>query len=239
MEDNVEELRQAAAQFGISLTAQQGEQFETYLALLQTWNERINLTAIREREEIIIRHFLDSLTCTLAMGDLNGRSLIDVGSGAGFPGLPLKILYPDLRLTLVESVQKKAGFLEAIVEALQLTQTTILPQRAETIGQDPAHRAGYDWAAARAVAELRTLLEYLLPLCRVGGHALAQKGENAASEAAAAATALETLGGGEVALHEVQLPGREQLHYLVTVTKTAVTPERYPRRPGRPGKRPL
>lgn len=235
----MKDLRQAAAQFGISLTGQQEEQFETYLALLQTWNERINLTAIRERGEIVVRHFLDSLTCTLATGDLNGRSLIDVGSGAGFPGLPLKLLYPDLRLTLVESVQKKARFLEAVVEALDLNQVTILPQRAETVGQDPAHRAGYDWAVARAVAELRILLEYLLPLCRVGGHALAQKGENAATEAAEAATALDALGGGKVALHEVQLPGREQRHYLVTVAKTAVTPERYPRRPGRPGKRPL
>lgn len=235
----MDDLRQAAIQFGISLTPQQEEQFEVYLALLQTWNERMSLTAIRERDEIVVRHFLDSLTCALATGNLNGRSLVDVGSGAGFPGLPLKILFPELRLTLVESVKKKSRFLAAVVEALDLADVTVLPQRAEAIGQDVTHRARYDWAVARAVAELRVLLEYLLPLCRIGGYALAQKGESAAAEVADAAQALETLGGGAVSLREVQLPGREQLHYLVVVAKTAVTPDRYPRRPGRPGKRPL
>jgi 16S rRNA (guanine527-N7)-methyltransferase len=230
---------QETAVFGITLSPDQIEQFEQYQLLLLDWNQRMNLTAIREPHQIQQRHFLDALTCSLVTGDLNGRSLIDVGTGAGFPGLPLKILFPDLRLTLVESVAKKTRFLAAVVEALGLKDVTILPERAEMLGQDAAHRAQYDWAVARAVAELRVLLEYLLPLCRVGGTVLAQKGESAAAEVAAAASALAALGGSVRKVYPVMLPQRETVHYLVVVEKTAVTPPQYPRRIGVPTKKPL
>jgi 16S rRNA (guanine(527)-N(7))-methyltransferase RsmG len=123
-----------------------------------------------------VRHFLDALSCAAATGPLDGQSLIDIGSGAGFPGLPLKILYPDLRLTLVDSVAKKARFLELVAAELGLREVTVIAERAEVLGQDPTHREQYDWATARAVAELRVLAELLLPLCRVGGRVLAQKG---------------------------------------------------------------
>lgn len=235
----MEQLASQAAVFGLVLTPAQMEQFARYQTLLLEWNQRLNLTAIREPGAIQVRHFLDSLTCATVTGDLNGRSLIDVGTGAGFPGLPLKILYPHLRLTLVESIAKKTTFLHAVVTDLGLADVTILAGRAEEIGHQAAHREQYDWAVARAVADMRVLAEYLLPLCRVGGHALAQKGENAPAETAAAAAAIQAVGGGPAQLHAVQLPDQTMLHYLVVIPKTAATPARYPRRPGVPTKRPL
>ena len=232
-------LKEQVAEFGLSLDEEQVAHFATYQTMLQEWNQRFNLTAIDDAAGIQVRHFLDSLTCATVTGDLNGRRLIDVGTGGGFPGLPLKILYPQLRLTLVESVSKKTRFLEALVAELGLEDVTILDERAETVAQQEAHRAQYDWAVARAVAELRVLVEYLLPLCRPGGRALAQKGESARAEAEDAAEAVERLGGGRPAFHTVRLPGRDVTHYLVVVEKVAPTPGKYPRRPGRPAKRPL
>ena len=233
------EFVRETAVFGITLAPDQIRQFEQYQALLLDWNQRLNLTAIREPRQIQQRHFLDALTCSLVTGELNGRSLIDVGTGAGFPGLPLKILFPDLRLTLVESVVKKTRFLEAVVAALGMRDVTILPERAELLGRDAVHRAQYDWAVARAVAELRVLVEYLLPLCRVGGAVLAQKGASAAEEVTTAERAIVLLGGAVRQIFPVTLPQREETHYLVVVEKTAVTPDIYPRRIGVPTKKPL
>jgi 16S rRNA (guanine527-N7)-methyltransferase len=235
----VESLAQYAASFQIDLNETQLEQFRRYLELLQEWNERLNLTAIRLAPEIELRHFLDSLTVAIATGNLSDKRLIDVGTGAGFPGLPLKILYPQLRLTLVESVQKKSRFLEAVVAALELRDVTVMAERAETTGQQPEHRSQYDWAVARAVAALPVLVEYLLPLCRTGGHALAQKGEGAPGEVESARRAIQLLGGGEPQLHPLHLPGREETHYLVVIPKVAETPASYPRSAGRPAKKPL
>lgn len=233
------ELAGWAGAFGASLTSAQVEQFAVYESLLLDWNKRISLTAIREPREIRIRHFLDSLSCVTATGPLDERALIDVGSGAGFPGLPLKILWPTLKLTLVESVAKKARFLEGVAGELGLTDVTVVVDRAEAIGREAAYRERYDWAVARAVAELRVLVEFLLPLCRVGGAALAQKGESATTEVAAATEAITLLGGGEARISVVRLPETEQAHYLVVIPKIGPTGERYPRRPGIPAKRPL
>lgn len=229
----------AVARFDLALTPQQQAQFARYLALLTEWNARLNLTAVRTPEEMVTRHFVDALTCTVATGSLNGADVVDVGSGAGFPGLPLKIAFPEMRLTLVESVVKKARFLETAVAEVGLSDVNVLSLRAEEIGQDGAYRERFDWAMARAVAELRVLAEYLLPLCRVGGHMLAQKGVRAAEETAAARTAIATLGGGDPALFPVQLPDQPEASYLVVVAKITATPARFPRRPGMPLKRPL
>lgn len=226
-------------ELGAPLTQYQIEQFAAYRSLLLTWNERINLTAIRQPEAIRIRHFLDSLSCIKVTGDLNGCSLIDVGTGAGFPGLPLKILYPELRLTLVESVAKKGLFLQAVIDELGLPQATVLTERAERLGQVAEHREQYDWAVGRAVAELRVLAEYLLPLCRVGGKMLAQKGVGVYEEVAKATGVIDRLGGGGLEVSAVLLPRREQPHYLVTVVKKLPTPKNFPRRVGIPRKRPL
>ncbi|GAB4154811.1 MAG: 16S rRNA (guanine(527)-N(7))-methyltransferase RsmG [Candidatus Promineifilaceae bacterium] len=232
-------LAEGAAHWGFTLTAAQLAQFAQYQALLLGWNERMNLTAITAPTEIEVRHFLDALSCAVVTGDLNGRRLIDVGTGAGFPGLPLKILCPDMQLTLVDSIAKKTCFLEAVVAALALSGVTILAERAETLGHHPRHREQYDWAVARSVAELRVLVEYLLPLCRVGGAALAQKGESAAAEVAAAAAAIAILGGGAAQLTPVHLPQREMLHFLVRIPKLHSTSAAYPRRVGMPAKKPL
>jgi 16S rRNA (guanine527-N7)-methyltransferase len=233
------EFSRYAEQLGAPLTSHQLAQFAYYEALLLEWNERMNLTAVRHPAEIRVRHFLDSLSCARMMGDLDDRSLIDVGTGAGFPGLPLKILFPQLELTLVESVSKKAQFLQAVIDALALDNVTVLAERAELLGQQPQHRQQYDWAVARAVAELRVLVEYLLPLCRVGGKMLAQKGAGVHEEIESAAEAIRLLGGTTPELGQVTLPGREQPHYFVVIGKLENTPAKYPRRVGVPGKRPL
>jgi 16S rRNA (guanine527-N7)-methyltransferase len=230
-------LAEAASELGILLTLDQLERFAVYRDMLLAWNERLNLTAIRDGEEVEIRHFLDSLSCTLVTGDLSGRRLIDVGTGAGFPGLPLKLLFPQLQLTLVESIAKKTAFLRAVVEELELNEVTILAERAEVIGHWPEHRAQYDWAVARAVAELRTLAEYLLPFCRLGGAALAQKGPGAVEEMPRAVAAIAELGGGPPSL--APAPSGSGSRYLVVVIKEQLTPDRYPRRSGLPAKRPL
>lgn len=165
--------------------------------------------------------------------------VIDVGTGAGFPGLPLKIIVPEMRLTLVESVGKKADFCRHIVNSLGLSGVEIIQDRAEALGHLPRHRQQYDWALARAVAVMPALVEYLLPLVRVGGAALAMKGENAPAEAHSAEHALHLLGGRLRKLTPVTLPGVVEERYLVVVDKVAATPDAYPRRIGIPAKHPL
>lgn len=235
----MDELVTWAATFGVALNPDQSRQFAVYEGLLLEWNEHISLTAIRDPREMRIRHFLDSLTCATVTGSLDDCSLIDIGSGAGFPGLPLKIAYPGLRLTIVDSVAKKTRFVELVAAELGLEDVAVITDRAENLGQDARFRESFDWATARAVAEMRVLVELLLPLVRVGGQALAQKGESAPDEVAAAERAIATLGGGQAALTAVRLPETDKTHYLVTVPKLRPTPAGYPRRAGIPAKRPL
>lgn len=237
--DDLAILDEGAAELGFSLSNDQLASFGRYQELLISWNRRLNLTTVDDAAGIQKRHFLDSLTCATVTGDLNGQRLVDVGSGAGFPGLPLKILFDSLELTLIESVAKKARFLEAVVESLGLSGVQVLAERAEAIAHQPQHRQGYDWAVARAVASLPVLLEYLLPFCRLGGRALAQKGGGVAHEVKKAQNALKVLGGGPASLHPVVLPGVLDQGYLVVVEKIAPTPVDYPRSSGRPAKRPL
>jgi len=214
--------------------------FETYAAELRAWSERFNLTAITDDDGIQIKHFLDSLSLLKALPSGWGRArLVDVGTGAGFPGLPLKLLCPDLRLTLVEATGKKITFLQALVEKLRLTGVTVIKARAEDLGQDPAHREQYDFAVARAVAEMPVLAEYLLPLVRLGGLAIAQKGHDAPAEAHAAEHAVHRLGGTLAQVIPIELPGIVETRHLVVYSKTALTPPAYPRRPGVPAKSPL
>lgn len=232
-------VREARELFDVHITAGQAAMLATYEKELLEWNQKFNLTAIRDSESIRAKHFLDSFSCVLAWKDNPPASLIDVGTGAGFPGLPLKILYPDLKLTLVESVGKKAKFCEHIVNALGLEDVQVINARAEDIGQDPSHRENYDWAVARAVASLNVLSEYLLPLVKVGGRMLAQKGESAAAEAETAKQALKIVGGELRELIPVKLPDISDNRYLVIVDKVAATPVKYPRKAGVPAKQPL
>jgi 16S rRNA (guanine527-N7)-methyltransferase len=236
----MEELVQAAQQlFGIRLVRRQVAALTTFENELLVWNQRFNLTAIRDSAGIRSKHFLDSISCVLAWKDKPPTRLIDVGTGAGFPGIPLKILYPSMQLTLVESVGKKAAFCRHAVEVLGLENVEVITGRAEELGQLPAQRESYDWAVARAVAALPVLAEYLLPLVRVGGKMLAQKGHSAPAEAQTAELALKLLGGQIRQLLPVTLPGVAEERYLVVVDKVAATPPQYPRKPGFPAKKPL
>jgi 16S rRNA (guanine527-N7)-methyltransferase len=229
----------AKTQFGINLAPAQLESFEVFSAELRLWNERVNLTAITALDDVRIKHFLDSLSCLPLLRSQPAARVVDVGSGAGFPGIPLKIAMPSLRLTLVESVGKKAEFCNHLVERLGLRDVVVINARAEDIGRDAAHREQYDWAVARAVAELSILAEYLLPLVKVGGHAIAQKGESGPAEAQTAGHALHLLGGALEKVSPVELPGIAETRYLVVMFKRACTPEKYPRKPGIPTKKPL
>jgi 16S rRNA (guanine527-N7)-methyltransferase len=224
---------------GISLDPVQLRAFETYSELLLEWNRRFNLTAITDLTEIQIKHFLDSLSCLKAMPISAEMRIIDVGSGAGFPGMPLKIAFPEIQLTLVEANGKKAEFCRFLAKELRLGEVTILNARAEEVGRDPLQRETYDWALARAVASLPILAEYLLPLVKLGGHVLAQKGENGPAEVQSAAKAIQILGGEFEKMISVELPGIAEKRFLIRLKKQNATPANYPRRAGIPSKRPI
>ena len=230
---------QVFQQIGLRLNRRQLAAFLHFEQELLEWNTRFNLTAIRDVQEVRVKHFLDSLTCLLAMREMAVERVVDVGTGAGFPGLILKIAYPGLQLTLIESVNKKAEFCRHIVQCLGLENVLILTERAEVVGTMPDHREKYDWAVARAVAAMPILAEYLLPLVRIGGYMLAMKGESGPAEAVAAEHALHLLGGEFRQLLPVTLPGVVEERYLIMVHKSAATPSTYPRRVGIPAKRPL
>ena len=242
-QQSIELLVAGARGLGVTLTERHLSAFETYYRELVAWNERFNLTAITDWEGVLVRHFLDSLSCLKALPRAElaaGARVIDVGTGAGFPGLLLKIVCPGMRLTLLEATGKKVTFLEHVVQVLGLMRDVgVIHGRAEELGRDPAHRERYDWALARAVAEMPALVEYLLPLVRVGGAMLAQKGEGAAAEVHGADAAILALGGRVRQLVPVELRGLAETRYLVVVDKVAATLEKYPRRPGVPQKRPL
>ncbi|MEI6776674.1 MAG: 16S rRNA (guanine(527)-N(7))-methyltransferase RsmG [Chloroflexales bacterium] len=230
-------LTQTCAAWGITLSARQLAQFAAYAEELRIWNERVNLTAITAPAEIYRRHFLDSLSLALFWGD-SPSSLVDIGSGAGFPGLPLAILQPGLRLTLVESVGKKAEFLRHMADLLELVGVRVLTARAEDLGRDRGERHSHSLVTARAVAELRVLVEYGLPLLKVGGRMLAPKGAAAYDEATAAGRAIKVLGGTMVAVEPVELPGLD-FHAVVIIDKLHPTDPHYPRAPGVPSRNPL
>jgi 16S rRNA (guanine527-N7)-methyltransferase len=232
-------VQDALALFNVHITGRQVISLITYEKELLEWNQKFNLTAIRDVESIRTKHFLDSLSCVLAWKATPPNRLIDVGTGAGFPGVPLKILYPNLKLTLVESVGKKAMFCQHIVGVLGLEHVDVIQARAEDLGQDAHHREKYDWAVARAVANLNVLSEYLMPLVKVGGTMLAQKGESGPAEAQSAEPAMKLLGGKLRQLIPVNLPGVADDRYLILVDKVATTPPKYPRKPGIAAKQPL
>lgn len=233
----MQKLIAGAAQLGISLTTGQVQQLRTYYRELVAWNQRFNLTAITSYDEVQVRHFLDSLSVVLAE-DPPGSPLIDVGSGAGFPGVPLKIAFPELRLTLLDSVGKKTGFLRPLVEVLGLEGVDIITGRAEVAAHDPALRERFATVVARALAPMPALLELTLPFCSVGGMLVSQKKCEVGAELGRSKRALELLGGRLREVVDVPLEGLED-RVLVVVDKVTPTPARYPRRVGVPTHRPL
>lgn len=222
----------------LTLSPSQISALKEYENELLDWNSRFNLTAIRDTEQIRIKHFLDSFTCLMVIRDPVGK-VIDVGTGAGFPGIPLKIVSPTLHLTLVESVGKKIKFCKHIVKHLGLEDVDVIQERAEALGQIPKHRQKYDWALARAVAIMPVLIEYLLPLVKVGGSMIAMKGETAHPETHSADYAIQLLGGHLRKIIPITLPSVVENRHLVVIDKVAATPDTYPRRTGLPAKHPL
>ena len=232
-------IHEAQALFNVHISGRQLMALITYEKELLEWNQKFNLTAIREVESIRVKHFLDSFSCVLAWKASPPVNLIDIGTGAGFPGIPLKIVYPSMRLTLVESVGKKAMFCQHIVSVLGLENVEVIQARAEELGQQEKHREKYDWAIARAVANMNVLSEFLLPLAKMNGVMLAQKGESGPAEAQSAEHAMKILGGKLKQVIPVNLPGVVDDRYLILVDKVAATPPKYPRKPGIPAKQPL
>ena len=230
---------QADALFGLHLSPEQIAQFEVYERELLAWNERVNLTAITAPEAVQARHFLDSLSIAQVIALRPGMRVIDIGSGAGFPGLPLQIAFPDLRVTLLESTGKKVTFLHHIIDTLGLTNARTLHARAEDAAHMPEERDAYDLVLARAVARLPSLLEYMLPFAALRGRCIAMKGVTASEEAHSAAHALTLLGGHLRGIERIELPNVEDEHNLVVVEKIERTPDAYPRRPGLPTQKPL
>jgi 16S rRNA (guanine527-N7)-methyltransferase len=251
MEELLPLLRQGARGLGFDLDERRLEQFQRYYEMLVDWNSRVNLTAITDYEGVQVRHFLDSLTVGAALLDelaVEGKrpnepppnfSLADIGTGAGFPGVPLKIVWPALGLMLSDSIGKKTAFLNALVEELGLRDVQVVTARAEEMGRDKAHRERYDAVTARAVAALPVLCEYCLPLTRAGGVMLAPKKGNITEEMAGAREAARILGGSAPKLHPFTLPGEEEERYVVAIRKVRPTPSGYPRRVGLAKSRPL
>lgn len=223
---------------GITLSDLQRFQFQVVQEELLLWNEKINLTAIKDIKGIQEKHFFDSLTCFMGFEEWP-ESMIDVGSRAGFPGLPVKIVNPQMRLTLVESVDKKANFCRHIVEELGLTDVTVLSKRAEEVGRLPEHREAYDIAIARAVAPAPTLAEYLLPLVKVGGRCLMQKGTRGPEEVIQAGRIVDLCGGEISDLFHLDFEGIEGEGNLIIIDKLRQTPDVFPRAVGIPAKKPI
>lgn len=235
-------LKTGAARLGIELSKLQLEQFHTYYQELVDWNKKINLTAITEFRDVQIKHFLDSLTVTLALklpikGE--GLSLIDVGTGAGFPGLPLKIVFPSIRLVLLEATGKKAEFLRHLVQKLGLDDVGIVVGRAEEVAHRAEYREQFNIVLSRAVAGLPTLVELTLPFCVIGGSTIIQKKGDISQEVSQALKAVGIMGGSPPVVKRIELGELADDRYLVVIDKLAPTPKKYPRRPGIPAKRPI
>lgn len=237
MEDIRQKLISQAKTLGIKVTAEQSEKFQVYMETLLEWNEKLNLTAITEPDEVVEKHFLDSLALLLACKPKEGGKLLDIGTGAGFPGVPLKIVRPDLQVTLLDGSNKRLNFLGELCGRLGIEGKRV-HKRAEEAGLDRSMRESYDIVTARAVAQLRVLCEYCLPLVKMKGIFVAMKGPNVNDELAEAERALKILGGDKVELKQIQLPAAGDRN-LVVVRKLSFTPKGYPRHGGTIKKHPL
>jgi len=238
----MERLNSGAIKLGLHLNSKQLEQFYIYYQELLDWNQRMNLTAITDYEEVQIKHFLDSLTVTLACQQMVSNAdfhLIDIGTGAGLPGIPLKILLPDIKLVLLDSTAKKATFLHHLTGKLGLDNVEIVVGRAEDVAHKAQYREKFELVLSRAVAPLPTLVELTLPFCTIGGSFVAQKKGIIDLEIRQADRAISLLGGSLRVVKRVELEGFTDERWLIAIDKVSPTPQQYPRRPGIPAKRPL
>ena len=236
-EDFEKEIMEYVEELGIKLSKEQAEMFFDYMNLLLEWNEKINLTAITEEKEVIVKHFVDSLTIAKYIPE--GASLVDVGTGAGFPGIPLKIIRDDLKITLLDSLQKRINFLDVVIKELNLKNVETIHARVEEFGKNSKYRESFEVATSRAVANLSTLTEYLLPLVKVGGIAVCMKGSSIEEELETSKKAINVLGGKVSNVFEFDLPKTDIKRNVVIVDKINKTPSKYPRKPGMPSKEPI
>jgi 16S rRNA (guanine527-N7)-methyltransferase len=240
-------LDEGCKQLGLHLTDQQLARFALFYEELITWNEKFNLTGITELAEVQTKHFLDSLVSLPLLVEAWGETMpptralhcIDVGTGAGFPGIPLKLVAPRLKWTLMDGTGKKILFLQQLLEKLTLTDVNLLQGRAEELGRETRYRGQFDLVVARAVAPLNTLVEYLLPLTRTGGLVVVYKGASAAQEFIAARKAIELLGGETVRMAPVKVPFLDEQRFIILLKKVQPTPNLYPRSQGLARKNPL
>ncbi|GAB7054908.1 MULTISPECIES: 16S rRNA (guanine(527)-N(7))-methyltransferase RsmG [unclassified Paenibacillus] len=224
---------------GIRLSESQLHQFELYYRELVDWNERMNLTGIIEREQVYIKHFYDSLSVAFFVPMSDHLKIADIGSGAGFPSIPLKIAFPHLRVTIVDSLNKRIHFLNHVTSFLGLSDVQCVHARAEDAARLPVHRDQYDLVTARAVARMAVLNEFCLPFVSVGGLFVAMKGQGVQDEIEEASFSLRELRGQWLNTHRFELPVEESTRHIVLITKTGPTPKKYPRKAGTPLKSPL
>lgn len=232
-------LMKAAKEYKIPISDEQIEEYNMYYRLLVEWNEKINLTAITEPNAVAIKHMIDSISCWDKDIFKTGAKLIDVGTGAGFPGLPLKIWQKDLNVTLLDSLNKRVKFLNTVVESLHLEKVEVVHSRAEEGARQKNYREGYDIAVSRAVARLSVLSEYCLPFVKVGGYFIALKGAQYLEEIEEGKRAIQVLGGEIEKVIPINLPGLEDRRAVVYIKKIKTTPKVYPRKAGTPDKNPL
>ena len=224
---------------GLELESRQLAQFQRLSDLLRDWNQRMNLTSITDPADIDIKHYLDSLSLVTVVPAFDGLRLIDVGAGAGFPGLALAIVFPGLKVTLLDSTGKKLRFIDHVAVALGLKNVRTLHARAEDAGRDRRHRASYDLVTARAVARMPALMEYTLPLAKPEGQVIAMAGSTAYEDVNGAAKAIDILGGELFTIEEINLPTIEKPRFLVVIDKVKKTPRQYPRQAGTPTRKPI
>lgn len=236
---NIEQFKAMLLEKGIALSDVQLDQFDKYFHTLVEWNEKMNLTAITDQEDVYLKHFYDSISAAFYFDFTQQLHLCDVGAGAGFPSIPIKIAFPHLEVTIVDSLNKRITFLNHLANVLKLDKVHFIHDRAETFGVNPAYRESYDLVTARAVARMSVLSELCLPLVKVGGHFIAMKAAHANDELTVGKKAITTLGGRLEQMHTFTLPMEESERNILVIKKEKQTPKKYPRKPGTPGKMPI
>lgn len=235
----MQQLRKDALLFGVELTDNQLSQFYTYYEMLIEWNRKINLTAITDFDEVLKKHFLDSIAIGRVINQKDSVSMLDIGTGAGFPGIPIKIAFPNIDITLMDSLNKRITFLNEVITALSLTNIEAIHGRAEDFAKKDLLREKFDYSVSRAVANLSSLCEFCLPYIKVGGKFISYKSEKAKEELVTSENAISILGGGNVSCDEFSLPDTDFNRTFVIIEKVKETPAKYPRKAGTPIKQPL